>query len=227
MEDQEPDLPYTKDLEHPLGHLAFTLSDSHGNRAHVACDVNRPVEGTSMVWEKLKRSDEVAVNVTLLTMLECEIDRDTLQNLWRLVAYYYESPAILERGARHENTSKVTFQYSQVTNGTLIINKVTLADQGKYTCVARNSAGDDIKNVKLQVEVSEPYINGKSGRTDSRVLGVSYQTVLMHCKAEGMPEPQITWMTSFGMSLPTPYVGGRFQVHKNGTLELRGIRKTD
>ncbi|KAB5571023.1 hypothetical protein PHYPO_G00220170 [Pangasianodon hypophthalmus] len=116
LEDQEPDLPYTKDLERPLGHLAFTLSDSHGNRAHVACDVNRPVEGTSMVWEKLKRSDEVAVNVTLLTLLECEIDRDALQNLWRLVAYYYESPAILERGARHENTSKVTFQYSQVTS---------------------------------------------------------------------------------------------------------------
>lgn len=116
LEDQEPDLPYTKDLEHPLGNLAIMLSDSHGNRAHVACNVNRPVEGTTLAWEKLKRSDEVAVNVTLLTQLECEIDRDALQNLWRLVAYYYESPAILVRGARHGNTSKVTFQYSQVTN---------------------------------------------------------------------------------------------------------------
>ncbi|XP_072519078.1 matrix-remodeling-associated protein 5 [Salminus brasiliensis] len=115
-EDQEPDLPYIKDLEHPLGHLTFVLSDSHGNRAHVACDVTRPVEGTSMAWEQLKRLEEVAVNVTLQTLLECEIDRDALQNLWRLVAYYYESPAILERGARHENTSKVTFQYSQTTS---------------------------------------------------------------------------------------------------------------
>lgn len=116
LEDQEPDVPYTKDLEHPLGHLAFMLSDSHGNRAHVACDVNRPVDESSIVWEKIKGSDEVAVNMTLLTLLECEIDRDALQNLWRLVAYYYESPATLERGARHENTSKVTFQYSQVTS---------------------------------------------------------------------------------------------------------------
>ncbi|KAL7886132.1 hypothetical protein AOLI_G00064270 [Acnodon oligacanthus] len=115
-EDQEPDLPYVKDLERPLGHLTFMLSDSHGNRAHVACEVTRPIEGTSMVWEQLRSSDEVAVNVTLLTSLECEIDREALQNLWRLVAYYYESPAILERGVRHENTSKVTFQYSQATS---------------------------------------------------------------------------------------------------------------
>ncbi|KAG7328956.1 hypothetical protein KOW79_007130 [Hemibagrus wyckioides] len=136
-------------------------------------------------------------------------------------------PTIIWISPKNEMITLSSVKYQILKDGTLIINKVTLADQGKYTCVARNSAGDDIKNVKLQVEVSEPYINGKSGRTDSRVLGVSYQTVLMHCKAEGMPEPQITWMTSFGMSLPTPYVGGRFQVHKNGTLELRGIRKTD
>lgn len=115
-EDQEPDVPYIKDLESPLGHLTFVLSDSHGNRAHVDCDVTRPVEGTTMMWEPVKGTDEIVVNVTLKTFLECEIDRDALQNLWRLIAYYYESPAILERGNRLDNSSKVTFQYSQATN---------------------------------------------------------------------------------------------------------------
>lgn len=115
-EDQEPDSPYIKDLERPLGHLTFILSDSHGNRAHVACNVTHPVEDTSMVWEPVRRTDEIAVNVTLRTLLECEIDRDALQNLWRLVAYYYESPAILERGTRLGNSSQVTFQYSQASS---------------------------------------------------------------------------------------------------------------
>lgn len=115
-EDQEPDALYVKGLERPLGHLTFILSDSHGNRAHVACNVTRPVEDTSMVWEPVSRTDEIAVNVTLQTFLECEIDRDALQNLWRLIAYYYESPAILERGTRLGNSSKVTFQYSQASH---------------------------------------------------------------------------------------------------------------
>ncbi|XP_065124026.1 matrix-remodeling-associated protein 5 isoform X1 [Paramisgurnus dabryanus] len=115
-EDQEPEAPYIKDLERPLGHLTFILSDSHGNQAHVACDVARPVEGTTLLWEPVKGTNEIVVNVTLRTFLECEIDRDALQNLWRLIAYYYESPAILERGINLGNSSKVTFQYSQATN---------------------------------------------------------------------------------------------------------------
>ncbi|KAL7863700.1 hypothetical protein SRHO_G00126840 [Serrasalmus rhombeus] len=136
-------------------------------------------------------------------------------------------PAIIWISPNNEIITSSSVKYQILNDGTLIIKKVTLADQGKYACVARNSAGDDIKNVKLQVEVREPHINGKGGRTESKVLAVSYQTLLLHCKAEGMPEPHIMWTTSYGMSLPAPYVGGRFQVHRNGTLELRGVRKTD
>ncbi|XP_062380311.1 matrix-remodeling-associated protein 5 [Sardina pilchardus] len=115
LEDTEPDLPYIKDLEPPLGHLTFTLSDSHGNVAHVACVVSRPSESTPVTWETLKNS-EIIVNVTLMSHLECDIDRDELHNMWRLIAYYYESPALLDRGARHENTSQIGFQYSQAVN---------------------------------------------------------------------------------------------------------------
>ena len=113
-EEAEFDLPQSKDLESPLGHLTFVLSDSHENRAHVLCMVKRPDQRTSMVWQPLKVTGHVLVNVTFTSLLECEIDRDDLQRLWRLVAYYYESPAILERGLRQDyNGSSATFQYAQ------------------------------------------------------------------------------------------------------------------
>ena len=115
-DDSEPDLPYTRDLEQPLGALNVVLSDSHGNTAHVQCDVQRPSESSSLSWEPLRSPGEVSVNVTLVSVLECEIDRDALQNLWRLVAYYYESPAILERGPQREDTNQTTFKYSQAVN---------------------------------------------------------------------------------------------------------------
>ncbi|KAG8004252.1 Matrix-remodeling-associated protein 5, partial [Nibea albiflora] len=113
----EPDLPYTRDFEKPLGHLTIVLSDSHGNSAHVACGVRHPGESSPMTWIVNPLSPgELTVNVSLVTVLECEIDRETLQNLWQLVAYYYESPAILERGQQRGNASRVTYQYSQAVN---------------------------------------------------------------------------------------------------------------
>ncbi|XP_072322072.1 uncharacterized protein, partial [Eucyclogobius newberryi] len=113
----EPDVPYTRDFEKPLGQLTFVLSDSHSNHAHVACDVRQPAEPTPISWSTNSQTpDDVSVNVTLATTLECEIDRESLQNLWQLVAYYYQSPAILERGQRRGNTSTVTYQYVQVIN---------------------------------------------------------------------------------------------------------------
>ncbi|XP_036379695.1 matrix-remodeling-associated protein 5-like [Megalops cyprinoides] len=113
-QDTDSDIPYTKDLEPPLGHLTFMLSDSHGNTAYVACVVRHQSEGTAMTWQNLKFPGQVAVNVTLMSLLECAIEKDELQELWRLIAYYYEFPAVLKRGLRQENTSTVTFQYSQV-----------------------------------------------------------------------------------------------------------------
>lgn len=113
----EPDLPYTQDLEKPLGQLIIVLSDSHGNRAHVACDVRHPRDGSLMTWAANPDSPlQLSVNVSLMTVLDCDIDRETLQNLWQLVAYYYESPAILERGQQRVNTSRVTYQYVQVVS---------------------------------------------------------------------------------------------------------------
>uniref|UniRef100_A0A3Q2R1W5 Ig-like domain-containing protein n=1 Tax=Fundulus heteroclitus TaxID=8078 RepID=A0A3Q2R1W5_FUNHE len=118
-------------------------------------------------------------------------------------------------------------KYRVIEDGTLILKKVTLDDEGKYTCVARNSAGEDIKNMIVEAELQEPFIDAMAERTTTRLLAVSYQTALLDCRVEGKPKPKLWWLTPYGHSLTTPYLGGRFQVHQNGSLELRGVRKTD
>lgn len=136
-------------------------------------------------------------------------------------------PSIVWLSPNNKVISTYSSRHQILADGTLVIKKVTAADQGKYTCVARNSVGDDVKNLKLEVETREPHINGQGGRSSMKVLSVSYQTTLLDCRTNGKPEPHLTWTTPYGLSLPTPYMGGRFQVHKNGSLELRGLRKSD
>ncbi|KAF3693572.1 Matrix-remodeling-associated protein 5 [Channa argus] len=137
------------------------------------------------------------------------------------------TPRIMWISPRNDVISMSSDKFQIVEDGTLVVKKVTLTDEGKYTCVARNSAGDDIKYMRLDVEPQEPFINGIKGKNTMKVLGVSYQTALLDCRVEGKPEPKVWWVTPYGHSLATPYLGGRFQVHRNGSLELRGVRKTD
>nr|XP_057918955.1 matrix-remodeling-associated protein 5 [Doryrhamphus excisus]XP_057918956.1 matrix-remodeling-associated protein 5 [Doryrhamphus excisus] len=137
------------------------------------------------------------------------------------------TPRIFWISPRNDVIPPSSDKFDILENGMLVVKRVTLADEGKYACVARNSAGDDVKNVLLEVEPREPFINGNKGKTSKNVVGVSYQTVLLDCKVEGKPVPQVWWITPYGHLLQTSYLSGRFQVHQNGTLEVRGARKTD
>lgn len=136
-------------------------------------------------------------------------------------------PRIVWISPRNNVISMSSDRFQIVDDGTLVVKKVTLADEGKYVCLAQNAAGEDIKNMKLEVEPQEPLINGMKGKTTTNVLGVSYQTALLDCRVEGKPEPRVWWVTPNGHSLTTPYHSGRVQVHQNRSLELRGVRKTD
>lgn len=85
-------------------------------------------------------------------------------------------------------------------------------------------------------------INGRrSGVTSSSILhgqntvrvktvkqrAVRGQTVLLPCPSQGSPPPRLTWLLPGNGVLPAPYYGSRLTVHRNGSLELRGVRVSD
>uniref|UniRef100_A0A3B3R976 Ig-like domain-containing protein n=1 Tax=Paramormyrops kingsleyae TaxID=1676925 RepID=A0A3B3R976_9TELE len=135
------------------------------------------------------------------------------------VSWTLPDGTMISNALQSDDSGTRSRRYIIFGNGTLLLQQMGKGDEGDYTY--------DIKNVRLEVEAKKPHINGKGGQTSMNILAVSYQTQLLDCKAEGMPEPAIIWTTSRGISLPAPYQGGRFQVHQNGSLELRGLRKTD
>nr|XP_055041763.1 hemicentin-1 isoform X2 [Misgurnus anguillicaudatus] len=81
----------------------------------------------------------------------------------------------------------------RISGGSLILNQVGLIDEGTYTCVATNIAGQDETNIQLQVqvppvvEVSEPPFNSPLQER------VANQQIAFPCHAKGTPEPVIKW----------------------------------
>ncbi|XP_056132043.1 hemicentin-1 [Lampris incognitus] len=71
----------------------------------------------------------------------------------------------------------------------LQIQQVTLADQGTYQCVAKNNAGQDTLEIKL--EVLEVPSFAEPG--DAFMEKVANSKVIIPCPAEGSPPPKVRW----------------------------------
>ncbi|KAM6934053.1 matrix-remodeling-associated protein 5-like [Xenentodon cancila] len=63
--------------------------------------------------------------------------------------------------------------------------------------------------------------------TTMKQQAVKGQTILLPCSSQGFPPHHLAWLLPGNGMLPAPYYGSRLTVHRNGSLELRGVRGSD
>ncbi|KAM6893530.1 matrix-remodeling-associated protein 5 [Xenentodon cancila] len=202
-------------------------------------DVGMPEEGDYTCYaENQLGKDEMKVRVRVKGTTSPPKIQDKDQ---KAVRVFYGETVTLQCKAKGEPVPVITWmspmkrvispaldKYQVLDDGTLIVQKVQRFDGGNYTCIVRNSAGQDHKVTSLEVLVTPPVINGLGGTANViQVAAVQDQDRWVDCVAKGTPTPRIMWILPRNVIFPAPYYSNRLTIHLNGTLELRSPKKTD
>ncbi|NXL89730.1 HMCN1 protein, partial [Alectura lathami] len=96
------------------------------------------------------------------------------------------------------------------------------SDAASYTCIASNVAGSARKEYSLQVYIRPTILD--SGGHPSEVVVTQGSEVLLECKAQGIPEPAVTWMKD---GRPLGSGGDVAILHDGHLLQLRDAQVSD
>lgn len=105
----------------------------------------------------------------------------------------------------------------------LVIEKISSAFSGNYTCIANNVAGTEKFTVPLSVNVPPKWVVEPKDTSAH-----ANQDIMLNCGAEGYPVPTITWKKAVG-NTPGEYKDFLFDpnisLHANGSLHFKKISK--
>ncbi|XP_054713925.1 hemicentin-1-like [Uloborus diversus] len=107
-------------------------------------------------------------------------------------------------------------RYKLYPSGDLHISLTQPSDMGTYTCIAKNEAGSDTRDIDLVVFVP-PSVN-ISG--PSAITAVRGRTVTSVCSAKGFPPPKISWQKN-----GIPFLSSTSDI--TGQLTLENIQPED
>ncbi|UJR30963.1 hypothetical protein I4U23_018475 [Adineta vaga] len=133
------------------------------------------------------------------------------------VVYWYKERQQLQV---HDAMSSgiIVRKIERLPDQSLLIRKVTLEDQGLYTCRAINDIGQDIKDVQLEIF--------DSIKVDIYPINRIYQlgfTAKLQCRATGYPLPRVTWMRNNVPLINTT----RTTLQNDGSLIIHPYKRED
>ncbi|XP_045707213.1 immunoglobulin superfamily member 10 [Phyllostomus hastatus] len=157
-------------------------------------------------------NEKIVAQLGKSTALNCSVDGNPPPEIiW-----------ILPNGTRFPNRPQNS-QYLIASNGSFMIYKMTRDDAGKYRCGARNKVGYIEKLIVLEIGQKPVILTNALGT----VYCISGESLSLHCVSDGIPKPNVEWTLPSGLVIDRPQVSGKYILHENGTLVIKGATAYD
>nr|XP_019959389.1 PREDICTED: matrix-remodeling-associated protein 5 [Paralichthys olivaceus] len=250
-EDTETEVLTTENFREPFGNISLGLSDEHGNEVDLECCVGMPRNITRINWEQVNQL-QLASNITFSVDLECAVDREKYERLWRLIAYYSSVPAHLKRGTMLSKEPHPTYVYRQdsekdalyytgikmnvmaqpawlmQTSADLQLNRLQSSAK-KVKLIISTDLSEKVEVEQLRREKMKWVLIESTNSTRkvlSAILGSQNQ---MNCNVHSSGQAVIHWMLPNGSKVKAPYSSqdNRVSVSSNGRLVIKSVSHTD
>lgn len=97
----------------PLGSASLELSDHQGNNVDLRCNITQASETEHNSLPDLTMASPAPLPLALSLMLDCPVDRQGYEKLWRILAYYSETAVHLERQIMLSKAPSLAYRYRQ------------------------------------------------------------------------------------------------------------------
>ncbi|KAK7792151.1 hypothetical protein R5R35_000418 [Gryllus longicercus] len=130
----------------------------------------------------------------------------------------------LKDGTPIESAQRVSVTQVDQFNSILLIESLSPEHNGNYSCVARNLAAEVSHTQQLMVNVPPRWVVEPSDVAVER-----NRHVMLHCQAQGVPEPTIVWQRARGSKGSGDYEDIRERTYtkvlSNGSLLLQNVKE--
>ncbi|KAG7227465.1 hypothetical protein INR49_005279 [Caranx melampygus] len=114
LETEHSEIQSSETLREPLGSASVSLSDQQGNSVDLSCNVTHSSHSQDIAPPPdLSLSSSSPIPLALSLSLECPMERESYEQLWRILAYYSETAVRLEREIMLGKAPALAYRYRQ------------------------------------------------------------------------------------------------------------------
>ncbi|XP_054644006.1 matrix-remodeling-associated protein 5-like [Dunckerocampus dactyliophorus] len=231
-------------FRNPLGNASLGLSDQQGNSVELRCNITRSADSQNeFPAPDLSFPSSSPVALALSLTLECPMERESYDSLWRILAYYSETAVHLEREIMLNKPPELAYRYRQTTETEGYYNtgvKATVqtgphwlmqqaigiqlnrAQSSRHTVsliysTRVSTRPDPTADTASSDTASHPWVLISTNHTTTALAAIAGSRLELSCPLLSSGNPQVHWILPDGSKLISPSSSQDDRIQASGT----------
>uniref|UniRef100_A0A3P9H2Q4 Ig-like domain-containing protein n=1 Tax=Oryzias latipes TaxID=8090 RepID=A0A3P9H2Q4_ORYLA len=255
LEPELSEIQSSETFREPLGSISLGLSDQQGNSVDLSCNITHSSDSQEMTPLPDKSvTSSSPLSLSLSLTLECFMVEQSYEKLWRILAYYSDTAAQLEREIMLSKAPELAYRYKQTSETTgyyhtgvkasvkakphwllqsaigIQLNRVQSSrHKVQLIYTTRVSAPPDLISKHSASSItSHPWVLISSNNSFTSYVATARSNMELSCPILSSGNPKVWWILPDGSKIiaSSNNVDGRLQVTASGLL-LQKVHLSD